>query len=72
MSNESDYISSAHSPVQWHSNISKWWALDAYSTVTTQELNKKHKFMVHVLTPTSVHGLTSHYTIMVHILGYTH
>ena len=38
---ESDYVSSAHSPVQWHSNVSKPWAVDMYSTVTTQELNKE-------------------------------
>ena len=39
---ESDYVSSAHSPVQWHSNVSKPWAVDMYSTVTVNfsELHK--------------------------------
>jgi len=36
VSNESEYVSSTHSPVQLHSNVTKPWALDTYSVVLLQ------------------------------------
>ena len=36
VSDESEYVSSAHSPVQLHSNVIKPWALDTYSAILVQ------------------------------------